>query len=146
MRAPDVERTGKPSAEAFHLRRQVAQAGKVQAIRCFLAALESFMAAHNLTRAEIAETCCGVSESYFSKLANGQQGDLFALAFLVPADIRIDFFERLAALEQADPQRRAAELLALACIRYLSLATQSDRVPEAVIGIARAMKQHERSA
>lgn len=105
----------------FQLRRDVESVGKSDAIRCLLAAVESFLAGRNMSRAAFAETLLGMSESNFSKVVNGKQGDFFELVFKMPGDIRRDFWERIGEIERANPTQRAAEQLAQACLRFLQV-------------------------
>lgn len=145
VRPAVVEPEGKPSDSAFQMRREVESVGKQDAIRCLLGALESFLAGQNLSRAEFAERICGMSESYFSKVVNGQQGDFFGLVFKLPADIRKDFLERLIELERADPVARAAEQLAVACLRFLRInGGPSSEMPARASAMAKAELPTER--
>ncbi len=95
-------------------------ATKDDAVRCLQAAIESFLAGRSLSREQLAEDVCGVSTSYFSKLTNGQQGDLFGFVYeKLPSEIRQDFIERLAELERLDPFALALEQLLVAAFRFI---------------------------
>lgn len=88
--------------------------GKKVAIACLSAAIESFIAARDWSRAQLAEDICGMTESNFSKTANGGYGDFWALVYKLPADIRADFFERLHESERVDPAHVAEQLILVA--------------------------------
>lgn len=130
------EPEGKRSPEQFQARRAVESVGKPVAIACLNGAIESFLAAHQMSRAQLAEDICGVSESNFSKLKDGKQGDFWAFVYTLPADIRADFFERLHETEFSDPLALALEQLQIAMsrvTRLLSDATPLERQRAAVI-------------
>ncbi len=98
------------------------QVSKRDAVRCLQAAIESFLAAKGLSRDQLAEDLCGMSVGNFSKLSNGVQGDIFAFVFdTVPGDIREDFIERVAELQQVDPFTRAVEQLVNAAFRVVQM-------------------------
>lgn len=121
MPASSVETEGNGCAPRFHA------VTKADAVRCLLAAIESFLAAHGMSRAQLAEDICGVSPSYFSKIINGEQGDLFEFVYgKLPAEIRQDFIERLAELERLDPFALALEQLMVAAFRVIRTGRRYD--------------------
>jgi hypothetical protein len=67
---------------------------------------------------------CGVSRSYYSKVASGAQGDLLDLVYRVGKkrpELRREFFVRLAEHEGVDPVSAAAEQMVVAALRFLRL-------------------------
>lgn len=93
---------------------------KLDAVRCLNAAIESFLVARSKSRDWLAEDICGVSQSYFSKIINGEQGDFFGFVYgKLPGEIRQDFIERLAELERLDPFGLAIEQLLVALFRMI---------------------------
>lgn len=97
------------------------------AIACLAAAIESFIAAHRMSRATLAEDLCGIPEANFSKIANGVQGDFWWLVYKLPGDIRSDFFDRLRETERVDPLKVAERLIATA---FQLLRVTGLRLPE----------------
>lgn len=75
---------------------------------------------------------CKWSEGQFSKVASGQQGDLFELVYRLPAHraaIRAAFFGRLIQSEQRDAISDATEQLAIAAIRWFRAARAVRAMP-----------------
>jgi hypothetical protein len=69
-----------------------------------------------------------MSRGYYSRVANGQQGDLLDLAYRLPAKhagIRAAFFARLAEAEARDPFGVAVEELVIVALRVLRMAQTS---------------------
>jgi hypothetical protein len=67
---------------------------------------------------------CGLSRSYYSKIASGEQGDLLGLVYRVGKkrpELRREFFVRLAEHEGVDPVSAAAEQMVVAALRFLRL-------------------------
>ncbi|MEO8679250.1 MAG: hypothetical protein ABI665_09405 [Vicinamibacterales bacterium] len=116
-----VATEGKKSDSRFQRPVGVESVGKKTAIACFNGAIESFIVGQHQTRAWFAETLCGMSESNFSKVANGQQGDFWELVYRLPADVRSDFFDRLHESERIDPLQMAFEQVLLAMLRAMRL-------------------------
>lgn len=111
---------------------------KADAVRCLQAAIESFMAARDLTQQALAEDICGVSQGYFSKVTRGEQGDFFGFVYgKLPGDIRQDFIERLAELERLDPFALALEQLLVAAFRVIRT-TKRQRLPVRADHMAKA--------
>lgn len=121
MRHALTSREGNLFADAFQLDGPVERVGKMVAIRCLNGAIESYIVPRNLSRAEVAERWCGMSEANFSKVSNGSQGDFWALVYKLPRDIRHDFFDRLRESEASDVLHRAIENLHDATLRVLKL-------------------------
>lgn len=136
MREQGMATEGNRSAEGFHARRDLETVGKPAAIACLTAAIESFLAAHRMSRPTLAEDICGMSEGNFSKVINGVQGDFWALIYKLPVDIRADFFERLRETEHVDPLAKASEQVVIAVLRMLELMPSS--LPEKATRMARA--------
>lgn len=117
---------------------------KADVVRCLQAAIESFTVSRGLSRQQLAEDICGVSTSYFSKLTNGEQGDLLAFVYgKFPGEIRQDFIERLAELERLDPFALALEQLLAAAFRVIRT-TRRQRLPVRADRMARATHSKER--
>ena len=109
--------------------------GKRLAVNCLTAAIESFLAAREMSRAQLAEDICGTSESNFSKIVNGVQGDFWALVYKLPSDIRTYFYARLHESEQTDPVLVATEQLIHAAFRLLVI---SGAVPKGALRMVKA--------
>jgi hypothetical protein len=100
---------------------------KTVAVRCWLEAI----AATGLDDKVLADEA-RVSRGYFSKISNGGQGDLLGLVYRVGRkrpELRLDFLCRLAEAEGADPVAIAAQHLAAAALRFLTLRA---RLPERI--------------
>jgi len=95
---------------------ELARAGKNAALECLAAAIDGQPEPRKVLASE-----CGMSESNFSKIARGGQGDLLGLLYLLPSPIRKDFVRRLAETEETDPVELAAEQLTVAALRFLRL-------------------------
>lgn len=123
--ASSAATVGNKSAEPCRADAATERDGKRVAIACLSAAIESFIAARDWSRAQLAEDICGMTESNFSKTVNGGYGDFWALVYKLPADIRADFFERLHASEQVNPLIVAEQLIATAfqLLRVTGVAT-----------------------
>jgi hypothetical protein len=117
----------------------VERLGKLVAIRCLNAAIEAFIVPRNLSRAQLAEDLCGYPEANFSKVANGKQGDFWELVYKLPADIRADFYDRLADTERVDPLLLAMEQLQAALIRVVRLTSAA--MPSRASRMARGREQ-----
>jgi hypothetical protein len=122
---------GNRSADGFQARRDVETVGKTVAIACLQGAIESFLAGRNLSRAQLAEDVCGMSEGNFSKVSNGVQGDFWELVYKLPGDIRADFFQRLHESERIDPILAATTHLITAACRFLQVAGVSKPMAKA---------------
>jgi hypothetical protein len=131
---------GNRSADDFQSSPDVASPGKPLAIRCLNAAIEAFIVPRNLSRAQLAEDLCGYTEGNFSKVANGQQGDFWALVYKLPADVRADFYDRLAETERVDPLLLAMEQLQAALLRVVRLTSAA--MPAKASRMARGREQH----
>lgn len=118
----------------------VERVGKPLAIACLNGAIESFIVPRNMSRRELAEDICGTTEGNFSKVVNGVQGDFWALVYKLPADIRSDFYDRLAQTERIDPFQVALEQLNAALLRVLRL--QGSRLPERASVMAKSEPRH----
>lgn len=133
---PELETEGNGSATSFQN-----AVSKADAVRCLAAAIESFTAARNLSRDQLAEDICGMSKGYFSKVINGEQGDFFGLVYgKLPGDIRQDFIERLAELERLDPFALALEQLMVAAFRVIRVG-RGRTLPARADRMARAMNR-----
>lgn len=118
----DLETTGNESAEPCHT-------SKATAVHCLQAAIESFLAARQLSREYLAENLCGMSLGNFSKISNGVQGDFMDLVFnKLPGDIKEDFVERLAEMQRVDPFVNACKHLVLAAFAVIEH-TRGSRLP-----------------
>lgn len=110
---------------------------KAVAVACLRASIDSFLAAHRMSREQLAEDVCGISRPYFTKLENAEQGDFLAFVMeKLPADIRKDFIERLAEQERLDPFALAVEQVMVACIRLIR--TQRRAMPAKAERMAKA--------
>lgn len=142
MTNTSVATEGKGSDGRFQRPVGVETHGKSIAIACLSAALESFIAARNLSRAQLAEDLCGMSESNFSKVANGTQGDFWALVYKLPGDIRADFYERLHETERVDALSLAMEQLNAAMFRVMRL-TGAAHLPEKANRMAKVTEREQ---
>lgn len=125
----DVERDGKWPADAFH--------DRAAAVRLWTDILDTCKVKRSVLAAEL-----DMSEGYFSKVSAGVQGDLLGLVYQVGRKypkLRRAFINGLAEIENADPLAHAAELLAVAAMRFLRL--QGEHVP---LRMARASMSEER--
>jgi hypothetical protein len=114
-------------ADRFHRSGDVETAGKSCAFDCLCAVVDGC----GTPRKALAEDC-GLSESYFSKVISGKQGDVFALLDKRPMrDIRAEWYRRLSELEHTDPVDAAAEQLTLAALRWLRLRAGRPRMAKA---------------
>lgn len=95
-----------------------------------------------MSQAQLAEDLCGMSESNFSKVANGTQGDFWALVYKLPGDIRADFFERLHETERVDALALAMEQMHAAMFRVLRL-TGVASLPEKATQMAKATERQQ---
>jgi AraC-like DNA-binding protein len=108
--------------------------GKTAAVCCWLKAVERSGISDKVLAAD-----ARMSRGHFSKVSNGVQGDLLSLVYRVGRkhpELRLDFFCRLAEAEGADPIVMAAQQLAAAALRFLTLRsrtlpTRADRVAKA---------------
>ena len=99
-------------SSAFQIDRDVA-------IRCWREVLQFGGVAHNVLAAEL-----GMSESYFSRVSAGEQGDLLGLIYRIGErrpELRRAFVCRLHEREMADPVTVAAGDLVSAAVRFLQL-------------------------
>lgn len=142
-----VATEGKRSAAPFHAELHMETTGKRVAVNCLNAAIESFLVAREMSRAQLAEDICGTSEGNFSKIVNGVQGDFWALVYRLPGDIRADFYDRLHETEHTDPLIVAMEQLHVAMFRVLRL-TGAASLPEKARQMAKAAvrERKQRSA
>ena len=109
-------------------------AGKKAAVRFLTEAIEGHLARTQQTRAALADACVPpMSEGYFSKRASGQQGDLIEFAFTLPAEIRAEFFQRLADAEGSDPFLLAAEQFVAMGVRLMRLAARKPKMVKAAL-------------
>ena len=132
-----AERTGSLCSVPFQPGLDLESSGKSAAVAC----LEAAIAARGVPRKVLADQA-GMSEANFSKVANGRQGDLFDLVYALPADLRADFFCRLAESERLEPEARAAEQLILAAARFLRVVGAQTR-PAVEAAIERLTLQKE---
>lgn len=105
---------GNKTDDRFQADARLERDGKSVAIACLSAAIESFIAARDWSRAQLAEDICGIPEANFSKITNGHQGDFWGLVYKLPADVRADFYERLHESERVNPMAVAEQLIATA--------------------------------
>jgi hypothetical protein len=139
VKAEQVEKVGNDSDSRFQ------GVTKLDAVRCLAAAIESFLAGRGKSREWLAEEVCGVSTSYFSKIVNGEQGDLFGFVYTkLPGEIRQDFIERLAELERLDPFGLAMEHLMVALVRMIR--TTQRQLPARASHMAQAGEQQQRKS
>jgi hypothetical protein len=111
------EATPEPeSADDCHADGAEERDGKSRALDCLAAAIDASLVPRKLLAAE-----CDMSESYFSKVCRGEQGDWLALLYKLRPSIRQDFICRFAESERSDPEERAAEQLLHAALRFLRL-------------------------
>lgn len=107
------------------------------AVRCW----RTIVATSGLQEKVIA-AAAGMTPSYYSKVASGQQGDFLGMIFTVgqsfPAMKRA-FIAGLAEIEGADPLTQAVEQLVTAALRFMKL--QSEVLP---LRMARATLSDER--
>ena len=128
---PRVESEGNEVSSGF-------QDDKSVAVRCWRDAIDRSGIDDNVLAKD-----ARVSASYFSKVSSGEQGDLLGLAYRVGRkhpEIRLDFLLTLAEEEGADPLVVAAQQLASAALRFLTirsrtLPARADRVAKASLSV-----------
>lgn len=135
-----VATEGKGNADGFQPSCGLERPGKSVAIGCLNGAIESFIQPLQMSRAQFAETFCGMGEANFSKVVNGNQGDFWALVYKLPSDIRADFFGRLHESEHIDPLELATEQLKAAAERFLRL-TAAAQLPGQASHMAKAVSR-----
>lgn len=140
VKPASVATEGNGSAASFPSKSDVERLGKPVAIACLNGAIESFIVPRNMSRCQLAEDLCGMTEGNFSKVVNAVQGDFWALVYKLPTAIRADFFDRLSQTERVDPFLIALEQLNMALLHVLRL--QSARLPERATGMAKAEPRH----
>jgi hypothetical protein len=139
-RQADVETEGKVLSNRF-------QPSKARTIANLQAALESFLAARNLSREYLAENVCGMSLPNFSKVSNGLQGDFVRFVNeKLPADIREDFYDREQEDRQHDPVIAAVETLMQAAFTVLRLASAARGLPTRADHMARVEPRRKAGA
>lgn len=108
----DLETEGNEVSTSF-------QRDKDRAVRCWQETVTASGLDDKVLASEV-----GMTKGYYSKVANGEQGDLLGLVYRLPkerAAMRADFFARLAEVERIDVVTLAAETLVAAAIRFLKV-------------------------
>lgn len=110
-----VEHQGTIRSNPFH------GATKADVVACLKASIESWIAARqDMSRERLAEEICGISRPYFTKLENGDQGDVFDFVFnKLPGEIKDDFIGRLQELRSTDAYLLAVEAMVIAAFRVI---------------------------
>ena len=108
---------GERFAPAYHPQPAVVTDGKSFSLGCLNAAID----ASGVPRKALAADC-GLSDAQFSRLTSGVQGFPVSLLDRLPKPITSDFLRRMDDALGCDPVAAAAEQLAMAAVRYLSVA------------------------